>query len=172
MTEGAALAVSREILGHVDDERFAGRRVERVVVPAARASRRRLRERTDAGTDVAADLPAGSYLRHGAVLLDDGERIVVVHRPPEEAAIVRFSAQEDERSRVAQAVLLGHALGNMHAPLEVVDGEIRIPVTTSRSVLTRTIEALQLHGVELRFADVALACDEPLAGPSSGHHHG
>ena len=70
----------REILGKLDDPRFAGRRVERLPVDWAQAGKRRLRVDTDCGTDVAVDLPRGAYLADGAVLDDDGERVVVVAR--------------------------------------------------------------------------------------------
>jgi hypothetical protein len=43
------------------------------------------------GTSVAVDLARGSFLRHGAVLADDGERIIVVDRALE-AALERWSA--------------------------------------------------------------------------------
>ena len=79
------------ILGRVDDPRFALRTVERLQMTSADASKRRLRGRTDAGSDVAIDLPRGIYVEDGAVLVDDGERIIVAVRRSEDAAVIRLA---------------------------------------------------------------------------------
>ena len=159
----------REILGDVEEPRFAGRAVERLPVASADASKRRLRAQTDAGTDVAVDLERGSYLRHGAVLDDDGVRVVVVERKPEEAMIVRLSAELDPDGRLRQAVRLGHAFGNQHVPLEVEGDEIRVPITTSREIAADTVRALRLDGVEITFDFVQLGKAEPLRAPAHTH---
>jgi urease accessory protein len=159
-----------EILGDADEQRFAARRIERLTVTAADAPKRRLRALTDAGSDVAVDLPRGSYLRHGAVLADDGERIVVVERAREEAMVVRLDPELPPAELVEAAARLGHALGNQHVPLEVEDGELRVPVTTSREVAEQTVRALGLPGVQVEFRDVALGRERPLT--AGAHHHG
>ncbi len=159
----------REILGDRDEERFAGRMVEKLHVSSHDASKRRLRALTDGGTDVAVDLERGSYLRHGAVLADDGERIVVVERTPEETLIVRLSAGLERDELLAQAVRLGHAFGNQHVSLETVNGEIRIPITTSRDIAAATVRALGLEGAEIDFALVRLGLETPLAAPAHQH---
>ena len=111
------------ILGRVDETRFALRRVERLQMTSADASKRRLRGRTDAGSDVAIDLPRGTYVEDGAVLVDDGERIVVVVRKPEDGAV--HSSRAFARARRARPTsgAVGHAFGNQHVPIEVADGE-------------------------------------------------
>jgi len=78
------------LLGRVDESRFAGRRVVPVLVAWDEASRRRLRRDASDGTDVAIDLEPGGYLADGTVLDDDGERVVVVQRPPERALVIRL----------------------------------------------------------------------------------
>ena len=83
------------------------------------ASARRLRGRTDAGTDVAVDLDRGTYLRHGAVVADDGETIVVVDRVPEDAVAVRLATGLPADELVRQAALIGHAFGNQQVGAQV-----------------------------------------------------
>lgn len=156
-----------EILGDAREARFAGRRAERLLVSSADAPKRRLRGRTDAGTDVAVDLPRGSYLRDGAVLADDGERVVVVERSPEEALVVRLDPSLPPALLVECAARLGHAFGNQHVPVEIEDGEIRVPVTTSREIAEETVRALGLPGVELEFRSVRLGRLHPLAASHS-----
>jgi urease accessory protein len=158
----------REILGDAAEERFRGRHVERLPVGCHDASKRRLRVLTDSGTDVALDLERGSYLRHGAVLADDGERIVVVERAPEDAMIVRLAPGLGREELLAQAVRLGHAFGNQHVPVEVEDGEVRVPITTSRTIAADTVRSLGIDG-EVSFGSVRLGCERPLA--ISAHRH-
>ena len=167
--EPGVLTVVRELLGDAADERFSGRRVERLPVTSGDAAARRLRGRTDGGTDVAVDLERGAYLRHGAVLLDDGETIVVVDRVPEEALVVRLDGTLPAAELVRQAALLGHAFGNQHVSLEVHDGAIVAPVTTSRDVVTRTLEGLALRGGAFEFRQLRLACEHP--GHGGSHRH-
>jgi urease accessory protein len=161
---------AREILGDEGEPRFVGRTVERVAVSSSDAPKRRLRTTTDQGTDVAVDLERGAYLRHGAVLADDGERIIVVERQEEEAVIVTFPSGLAREELLTAAVRLGHAYGNQHVPLEVVGREIRAPVTTSRELAADTVQALGIAGVNVSFGYVRLGCQRPL-GAATGHGH-
>jgi urease accessory protein len=161
-----------EILGDEHDPGFAGRRVECVAVAWDVASKRRLRRDTDAGTDVAIDLPRGSYLADGAVLHDDGERIVVVRRRPEPALVVCFDPSAPPEQLVDQALRLGHAFGNQHVPVDIHGAEAHVPLTTSEAVARATVEALGLSAVRVEVAPVALGRGRPLAvGHGHGHEH-
>ncbi len=165
------MLLARGILGEVGEPRFAGRTVERLLLDSGDASKRRLRARTDEGTDIGVDLERGAYLKHGAVLADDGVRVVVVERKPEEAMVVRLAADLDPAERLRQAVRLGHAFGNQHVPLEVEESEIRIPITTSRQIVGETVRSLQLDGAEVSFELVQLGRDRPLQAPAHAHRH-
>lgn len=158
------------ILGRADEARFALRRVERLLLTSADASKRRLRGQTDAGSDVAIDLPRGTYVEDGAVLVDDGERIVVAVRKPEEAAVIRFAHSLEHDELVRHAAHVGHAFGNQHVPIEVADGEVRIRITTSREIAAATLERLELDGVTVTFASVIFGRNRPLAAQHSSHH--
>lgn len=164
------MIVADEILGRVDDARFSGRRVELLSVDWMSALKRRQRRETDAGTDVAVAVDGGPYLFDGAVLADDGQRIVAVRRLAEPALVVRLRDDDPER-RLRAAVLVAHAFGNQHVPLEVDGREIRIPLTTSREVAERTVEALGLDNVELACEEVALGRERPLQGLRHHEHH-
>lgn len=162
--------VIRAPLGHLGEERFAGRPVDELLLDSAEAVKRRLRRTSAAGRDVALDLERGSFLRAGTVLAElDGE-IVVALRRPERALVVRFSDALGSERLWQQALALGHALGNQHVPVEVAGAELRIPVTTSESVLAEAVRRLGLDGLAMSFEDVRLAEERPLAG--HGHEHG
>jgi urease accessory protein len=156
-------------LGSVDEPRFAGRRVVEVPVAWDEASRRRLRRAAADGTDVAIDLPSGHYLADGAVLFDDGERVLAVTRRPEPALLVRLDMSLPPQRLADQALRLGHAFGNQHVPVDVEEGVARVPLTTTEAIARATVEALGLDGVTIDVADVALGRLGPL---STGHTHG
>jgi len=156
------------LLGRVEDARFADRRVVEVRVAWDEATRRRLRRRASDGTDVAIDLHAGEYLAEGAVLDDDGERVLAVARSPERALVVRFDPGAPSERLVAAALALGHAFGNQHVPIDIDEGEARVPLTTSEAVARATVEALALEDVSVTVAPVALGRLRPLP---VGHAH-
>lgn len=76
--------------------------------------------------------------------------------------VVRLAADLDPSVRLAQAVRLGHAFGNQHVPLEVEEGDVRIPVTTSREVVAGTVASLGLDGAEVSFEVAQLGRERPL----------
>lgn len=155
------------LLGRRDEPRYQGRAVDALPVSWAEASKRRLRRTTSGGADVAIDVPRGTYLSDGAVLADDGARIIVIARAPEEALVLTLP---DERDAVIRAAaLVGHAFGNQHVPIDVHDGTIRVPLTTSEEIARATVAALGLTGVGVSVERVALAAEAPMLG---GHGHG
>jgi urease accessory protein len=156
------------LLGSVEDPRFLGRRRVGVAVAWDEASRRRLRRDAADGTDVVIDLDDGAYLFDGAVLADDGSRVLMVSRPLERALVVRLDLELPVSRLVAQALLIGHAFGNQHAPADVEGAEIRIPLITSEATARATIDRLSLEGVSVAIGDVALGRLAPL---STGHAH-
>jgi urease accessory protein len=156
------------LLGSAAEPRYAGRRRDPVVVTHADASKRRLRLTSAEGADVAIDLPRGSYLADGAVLDDDGDRIVVVERAAEEALVVRFGPSLSREAVAEAAARIGHAFGNQHVPVDVADGAILVPITTSVDLAGETVRALGLHDVEVEVARVKLGREAPL---THGHGH-
>jgi urease accessory protein len=164
------MLVVHGILGRDEEQRFADRRREVLLVDSTDAAKRRLRATTDAGTDVAIDLERGCYLAHGAVLVDDGERVVVVERKPEPVLVVRPSLARAPAELVRQAARIGHAFGNQHVPLEVAEGEIRIPITTSPEIAAGTVRALGLEGVEISVSLARLGKEHPIGSQAADEH--
>jgi urease accessory protein len=158
------------VLGGVGDPRFGGRRVVAVPVAWDEASRRRLRRTAADGTDVAIELAGGGYLADGAVLDDDGERVIAVVRPPERALVIALDLGAAPTTLVEQALLIGHAFGNQHVPVELAGSEVRVPLTTSETVARRTVDALGLDGIVVAVRDVTLGLRRPLT-IAHGHHH-
>jgi urease accessory protein len=157
-----------EILGRLGDPRYAGRRVDPLVIASGDAGKRRLRRVTVSGREVAIDLARGSFLAEGDVLADDGERVIAVERAIEEALVVRLYPRLDRSALVEISARIGHAFGNQHVPIDVADGQLLIPITTSADLAQATIEALGLAGVEVDRGSAKLARVRPLP---IGHAH-
>jgi urease accessory protein len=114
-------------------------------------------------------LPRGSYLADGAVLFDDGERMIVVEREAEDALVIRLSSSLGHAELVRQAAIVGHAFGNQHVPVEVAEGEIHVPITTSREIAAATAERLELEDAAISFAPVQFGRTRPLAAGHGSH---
>jgi urease accessory protein len=161
----------QRLLGSVDDQRFRGRSRVDVAVAWDEASRVRLRREAADGTDVIIDLDEGTYLFDGAVLHDDGSRVLAVSRQPERALVVRLDLELAADKLVAQALLIGHAFGNQHAPADIDGAEIRIPLITSEATARATVDRLSLERVSVTVDHVALGRLVPLS-TGHAHHHG
>jgi len=161
------MLVAGEVLGRLGDACFAGREVDPVDVTWSEAGRSRLRRRSHAGVDIATDVPRGAYLADGAVLSDDGVRVIAVRRPPEPTLVIRLTEDQRVGSLVEQAVRIGHAFGNQHVPVEAAGTTLLVPLTTSESVARATVERLGIDAA-VTTEHVALGRDVQLA---HGHGH-
>jgi len=144
------------IVGHRDEAPFRDAQVECVEVAWDEATKRRLRRVTDRGTDVAIDLPPGSFLADGAVLHAEEALVVVVVRPRQPAVVVHFSPGERAEDVAGDAFRLGHSLGNQHVPADVEKMRVAIPITTSAAILRDSIERLDLRTAHIEVAEVPL----------------
>jgi urease accessory protein len=156
------------LLGRREEARYAGRTIDAVPVTWDEATKRRLRRTSLAGVDVAIDVPRGTYLADGAVLDDDGARIIVVERTAASALVVDLPAAAPPGELIRAAARIGHAFGNQHVPLDVEGTSIRIPLTTSEAVARATVASLGIAGLDVRVDDVVLARAAPM---TSGHRH-
>jgi urease accessory protein len=103
------------ILGSATEPEFAGRlhglghhgRVEHIALDRHDSLRHRLRVRTDRGTDCAIALARNQTLFHGAVLLCDDDRAIVVRM--KEERWLRLEPRD-----AAAALELGYFAGNLH----------------------------------------------------------
>jgi len=162
------MIIAKNIIGKVEDEIFSNKNIEWINVKSFEAKSRIMRCKTELGTDVAIDLPRGSYLSDGSVIADTGDTIIAIRRQPEEALIVRFDSTADLKLLVEDAARISYAFGNQHIPIEVHGLELRVPITTSQSVMEHTLEHVALRVAEVSFEKVKLALKE---GFQEGSHH-
>jgi urease accessory protein len=162
------MLIVNRIIGRADAPRFAGRQTDPVSISAADAGRRRMRVHSESGAEIGIDLPRQSWLFDGAVLHDDGERVLVVVRRPEPVMVIVLANMTAEA-----AFRVGHALGNRHSPSEWHGNEIVVPVTDTPELTARPVLALGLPGLVLRVEERPFAADAPpaCAGAAHEHHH-
>lgn len=116
-----------EILGTASDPSLADRlhhlehhdRVETLIVGEEDASRRRLRGKTDKGTDVAIALGRGDQLVDGAVLLLEDTRAIVLRKA--EQRWLRLTPRDADAALEA-----GYCAGNHHWKVKFEPGALLI----------------------------------------------
>ncbi len=136
---------------------------ERLRVPRSDLGKKRMRRRTDRGTDVALALEAGQSLRHGDVL-SGGGRTIVVEQLPEKVISVRLKTSE-----ASHMVLVGHVIGNRHRPFSARGDVVSFPIQarTELEVFGRLFSEIAGH--------VELSTEEVVFTPHAGadvHGHG
>jgi urease accessory protein len=101
------------VLGNLRDFPLAGRTLERVGVASDAMTRRLLRLPSSIG-DLGLTFADGARLQDGDVLVADPALVIAVAVLPDDVLVVRPAS-------IAQALEIGHALGNRHVPV-VPDG--------------------------------------------------
>ena len=155
-----------KVLGLAGDARFAGRNCDYIDIRWGEARKHRQLRHSASGRELTIDLSRGTFLAAATVLWDDGTDIVVVRRPPEDAIVVNFLENEGADG-VRRALLLGYALGNQHAPLQVSRTDLRTPLMTEPGAARQMLVSLGLKGA---VTQVPLA-EQGWTNTSADHHH-
>lgn len=111
--------------------------MERVILSWDELSKRILRKTTDVGRDIGIQLESG-HLHPGDILFREGSHMIVVE-VKEEAVLVTPVGTMREMG------LAAHAVGNMHAPIQLHDDEV---VTPYNPVLEEQLRKLGLSPVK------------------------
>ncbi|UXA17374.1 urease accessory protein UreE [Mycobacterium sp. SMC-4] len=158
------------ILGDHDEPRFHRRRRRHVDIGWGDAAKHRQVVTTDTGQRVDISLPRGSFLRHGAVIADDGVHIVVVRRPAEPAVTVRFD-DNDGVGGARRMLLLGYLLGNQHAPIDVGAERLAAPLFTSTHAAEEVLADLGVVGTVTSVPMATEGWSRTSADSHAGHQH-
>jgi urease accessory protein len=129
------LIICESVVGNISREmkekysEMLGRNaVEKLSISRTESERLRMRKSTDRGTDVALAMPAGTKLRHGDVV-SLSEKMVVISIEPEKVAVVSLKNTDSKT-----AVLLGHAIGNLHRPVKVDGDRVVLPIQSDAEI--------------------------------------
>lgn len=141
---------------------------DRVAIDCFQACRNRLSVKSEAGLQLFIELGKDVYLEHGCCLVcEDGKR-VLVSRPKEPAFRLGFADALSDEHWDEMHFAIGHQLGNLHLPSEIVEGDILGPLVTGRDSITRVSEAFS-GCLKLSFLDIQLGLYRPLFGIRGGH---
>lgn len=113
--------------------------VEYIVLEPQDAARRRIRARTDRGTDCAISLSRDERLRDGAVLLIESGRAIVVRLT--ETQWLPFMPAD-----LTSALEIGHAAGNAHWRVRIKDGTLWAALEGPEEQYRNRVDALVASG--------------------------
>lgn len=165
------LAADQKLAWRVQTREKSGA-VERVMVSASGAQRRRMRLTSATGVDVGVAIEGGAPLHDGDVLCHDGDesRLVVVEVAPSEAMAIHPKPAPADGDSFARGVLLGHLLGNQHWPIKVDGSVVLTPVTVDRRVMETVLRTHGFPGLTWEFVEVEPG-EVPTGMPHIGHSH-
>jgi len=164
------MLVANTVLGTLEDDELAAR-VETadaltVVVDSDQRQRSRFRTTTTDGTDIG--ITVGKTLADGDVLGADGHP-VVVRLDTVQAMVLDLAGASGPP---ADAVALGHAVGNRHWELAVRETAVLLPLTESRDRMERAVEPHLPEGTTVRYEDVDPSLFDGHSAFVGGHKHG
>jgi len=136
-----------EIIGAASDPRIAERlhqlehhdRVEYLTIQGSDIERRRLRGRTDKGTDVAVALSRIDRLSNGAVLILSEDRAIIVRT--NEQRWMKLAPRD-----LDAAVALGYFIGNLHWRVRFEPGAILVALDGPEGDFQARLEAFLSSG--------------------------
>jgi urease accessory protein len=120
---------------------------EKIVISRMESQRVRMRKTTDKGTDVGLILPQGTVLRNGDIIHMARDKMIVIELEPENVAVLSLRSDEEDHDLFAVAVKIGHALGNLHRPIQVSGKKIYVPIQAESEIelLGKIFEPLHDH---------------------------
>jgi len=120
----------KEFVSKQQDETFLITRTE--------SQRQRMRKVSNKGTDIALNFNSGSqHLRHGDVLLQNDNQIIVVEIEPEnvlQVEILKETLTDSTESLIQIPVQIGHTIGNLHRPIKLDGSRIYFPIQAESEI--------------------------------------
>jgi urease accessory protein len=108
--------------------------IERLILTWDELHKKVMRKTTDVGRDIGLQLDGG-HLHPGDILFREGMHLIIVEVKEESVMVVPVG-------NMHEMGLAAHAVGNMHAPIQVLDDKI---VTPYNSVLYEQLGKLGLN---------------------------
>ncbi|AFU57559.1 urease accessory protein UreE [Candidatus Nitrososphaera gargensis Ga9.2] len=123
-------------LGKKYDEMLSKSQAESVRINRIESQRVRMRKTSNKGTDIALTLPSGTKLRHGDILLNTSNQMIVIELEPENVISleIKKNLHDDDDHVVQIPARIGHAIGNLHRPLKLQGRTIYFPIQAESEV--------------------------------------
>ena len=140
---------------------------ETIKISRLESQKTRMRKRSDKGTDIALTLPHGTQLRHGDVIMQTEEKMIVIEIEPENVAMIEIKDNIHEDADdghhnnhhhiVEIATRVGHMIGNLHRPIRLERNTVYFPIQTDneldmfRKLLGQINEHLEVRSTKMVF---------------------
>ncbi len=111
--------------------------IERVILSWDELHKRILRKTTDVGRDIGIQLESG-HLHPGDILFQEGNHVIIVEVKEESVLITPVKSMREMG-------LAAHAIGNMHAPIQIHDDVV---ITPYNPVLQEQLRKIGLSPVK------------------------
>lgn len=141
---------------------------DHVTIDCFQACRNRLPVESATGRQLFIQLRSEVYLSHDLRLVCADGTSVRVSRPEEPAFCFACADELDSQARQEMCFAIGHRLGNLHLPAEVVDGCVVGPSLAGRDSIERVAEAFKGF-LQVTFSARRLGLFRPLHGIRGGH---
>ncbi len=114
----------------------------------------KMRKITDKGTELGLTIVDDNMLASGDVLVDDGERMIIVNIEKDEVMVIELNEEEDESRMIKKAVKIGHLLGNQHWGIIVNGRSIYVPIAIDKAVMETVIANGNLENINIRYEEL------------------
>ena len=146
-------------------------KLERVLIEVRETQKSRLRKVTDKGTEVGIVLERGQTLQDGDLLyMVEPDRAIVVDVKPEDVMAITLDPAPTRGELIANAVRLGHVLGNQHWPLRVEGETVYVPISIDPNVMETVMKAYHVQGIHYEFKQAQVGAIPPATHAASTEH--
>ena len=140
---------------------------ELIEITRSELDKKRLRRKTNKGTDVGVLIDPSKTLHNGDVLISNPEKFIVIKQSPEKVIFVK--TKKDSKNHDKILVTLGHVIGNRHRPIQIdKEGNVIFPIHSDseyevfKQLFSKIIDQIELK-IETRIF-------EPLNGMITHEH--
>lgn len=165
------------VLGNVHAEATLQKRCDRLAalgklevlqLDSRETQKSRLRKTTDKGTEIGIVLERGILLEDGDILyLEEPDKGIVVEVMPEDVMAITLDIAGTRGELIANAVRLGHILGNQHWPIKVEGETVYVPVSITPEVMETVMKTYHVHGIHYEFKQAQTGGFPRVAGAAS-----
>jgi urease accessory protein len=150
-------------MGHKYDEmcRRAAELCETIKISRLESERVRMRKTSDKGSDIALVLPQGTRLKHGDVIMQTENKMVIVEIEPENVAMLEIKGNLHGDDIIKLPVSIGHTIGNLHRPIKIEQNKIYFPIQADSEIdMFRKLLGTANEHIEINKAKIVFEADE------------
>jgi urease accessory protein len=150
-------------MGHKYDEmcRRAAALCETIKISRLESERVRMRKTSDKGSDIALVLPQGTHLKHGDVIMQTENKMVIVEIEPENVAMLEIKGNLHGDDIIKLPVSIGHTIGNLHRPIKIEQNKIYFPIQADSEIdMFRKLLGAANEHIEINKAKIVFEPDE------------